>query len=119
MSAVRTAAPASSLGLSDLSTSEQKDKAEELASFPPPQSPASGSPETGVIGASLLKVRGPKRIGVVVHSLIKQLGFSGTSCQGVGAASDHKSRYFDNVRLNVCRLFLSLDYFLLFIGPGL
>lgn len=110
---------ASSLGLSGLSTSEQKDKAEELASYPPPQSPASGSPETGVIGASLLKVRGPKRIGVVVHSLIKQLGFSGTSCQGVGAASDHKSRYFDNVRLNVCRLFLSLDYFLLFIGPGL
>lgn len=72
-----------------------------------------------MIGASLLKVRGPKRIGVVVYSLIKQLGFSGIGCQGVGAASDHKSRYFDNVRLKVCRLFLSLDYFLLFTGPGL
>lgn len=67
--------PASSLGLSDLSRSEQKDKAEEVASFPPPQSPASGSPETGVIEAFLLKVRVPKKIGVVVHSLIKQLGF--------------------------------------------
>lgn len=55
---------ASSLGLSDQSRSEQKDEVEELASFPLPQSPDSGYPETGVIVTSLLKVRGPKRIAV-------------------------------------------------------
>ena len=50
---------------------------------------------------------------------LKHLGFSGIGYQDVGAASDHKSKYFDNVKLNVCRLFLSLDYyFLLFTGPG-
>lgn len=64
LSAVSAAAHCTpSLDLSLFRADQQKAEAEELALFPSPRSPASGSPETGVIGTSFLKLRSPKRLG--------------------------------------------------------
>lgn len=89
--------------------------------IPPNHLPA-WSPETSMIGISLLKLRGPKQIGTNSLRIKKQKFFryklSGCVEGGAGklweVVHDHEPRYFSNVSLNDSTLFLSVHYNLLF-----